>query len=62
ILFLINFIIFKQTNLNKKKISPFQCGFNPISRARLPFKIQFFIITLIFLIFDIKIALLLLLN
>ncbi|KAG5321627.1 NU3M oxidoreductase, partial [Pseudoatta argentina] len=46
-LFLINFII------SKKLI------FNPISRVRLPFRIQFFIISLIFLIFDIEIDLLL---
>ncbi|KAG5335130.1 NU3M oxidoreductase, partial [Acromyrmex heyeri] len=59
ILLLINFFISKKINLNQEKISSFECGFNPLSNARLPFRIQFFIISLIFLIFDIEIALLL---
>ncbi|KAG5337600.1 NU3M oxidoreductase, partial [Acromyrmex heyeri] len=59
ILLLANFFISKKTFLNKEKISPFECGFNPLSNSRLPFRIQFFIISLIFLIFDIEIALLL---
>nr|AWN56123.1 NADH dehydrogenase subunit 3 [Atta sexdens rubropilosa] len=58
-LFLINFLISKKTNLNQEKMSPFECGFNPSSSARLPFSTQFFLISLIFLIFDIEIALLL---
>ncbi|KYN16299.1 NADH-ubiquinone oxidoreductase chain 3, partial [Trachymyrmex cornetzi] len=59
ILLSINLILAKKTNLNLEKISPFECGFNPLSKARIPFRIQFFIINLIFLIFDIEIALLL---
>ncbi|KAG5312916.1 NU3M oxidoreductase, partial [Acromyrmex insinuator] len=39
--------------------SPFEYRFNPLSNVRLPFRTQFFIIRLIFLIFDIEIALLL---
>ncbi|KAG5331670.1 NU3M oxidoreductase, partial [Acromyrmex heyeri] len=41
ILLLINFLISKKINLNKEKISPFECGFNPLSNARLPIRIQF---------------------
>nr|ASY95862.1 NADH dehydrogenase subunit 3 [Atta colombica] len=59
LLFLLNFFISKKTSLNQEKMSPFECGFNPSSSARLPFSTQFFIISLIFLIFDIEIALLL---
>ncbi|KYN33730.1 NADH-ubiquinone oxidoreductase chain 3, partial [Trachymyrmex septentrionalis] len=59
ILLSINFIISKKTYINQEKISPFKCGFNPSSRVRLSFSRQFFIINLIFLIFNIEIALLL---
>ena|SRR5215469_705263 len=58
IIIFINFLISKKILLNREKISPFECGFDPISSNHIPFRIQFFIISLIFLIFDIEITLL----
>ena len=58
ILLTINFLLSKKRYKNREKSSPFECGFDPISNTRIPFRIQFFIIRLIFLIFDIEITLL----
>nr|ACU87781.1 NADH dehydrogenase subunit 3 [Prionochilus olivaceus] len=55
---LLNFWL-AQMNPDSEKLSPYECGFDPLGSARLPFSIRFFLVAILFLLFDLEIALLL---
>ncbi len=41
--------------LQREELTPYECGFEHHSLARIPFSLRYFFLTLIFLIFDLEI-------
>nr|AVC55961.1 NADH dehydrogenase subunit 3 [Ips typographus] len=57
VLTLILNIISKKSFYDREKNSPFEWGFDPKNLARLPFSLHFFLIAIIFIIFDVELTL-----
>lgn len=55
--FLAAWILSFRSNNDREKTAPFECGFDPKNSARIPFSLRFFLLGIIFIVFDIEIVL-----
>lgn len=43
-------------NSDLEKVSPYECGFNPYNDARSTFDVRFYLVAILFIIFDLEVA------
>ena len=55
LLFLLSYIITPQ-KLYQEKVSAYECGFNPFDDARSTFDVRFYLVAILFLIFDLEVS------
>lgn len=49
---------FRRRKDTKELSSPFECGFDPVGRSRVGFSLRFFLVIILFIIFDFETVLL----
>ena len=54
LIYFLSFFFIKKSHINEK-ISAYECGFNPYEDARNQFNIHFYLIAILFIIFDIEV-------
>ncbi|PPR31264.1 MAG: NAD(P)H-quinone oxidoreductase subunit 3 [Alphaproteobacteria bacterium MarineAlpha9_Bin2] len=56
VLFAFSSWIVGEQNPDDEKLSPYECGFEPFEDARVKFDVRFYLIAILFIIFDLEIA------
>ena len=51
----LNFIL-SPKNPDPEKLSPYECGFEPFNDSRMEFDVRFYLVAILFIIFDLEIA------
>jgi NADH:ubiquinone oxidoreductase subunit 3 (subunit A) len=47
---------FSSSLVEKEKISAYECGFNPFDDARNQFDVRFYLVSILFIIFDLEVS------
>jgi NADH-quinone oxidoreductase subunit A len=55
VIVLASFIVARQRP-NSEKLSPYECGFEPFADARSKFDVRFYLVAILFIIFDLEVA------
>lgn len=55
LLFLLSYFLIPQKS-DQEKVSAYECGFNPFDDARATFDVRFYLVAILFLIFDLEIS------
>nr|AGH15584.1 NADH dehydrogenase subunit 3 [Mactra antiquata] len=55
-LMLVSMVLGQRVRRNRDKLVAFECGFDPMSSSRAPFSFRFFVLALLFLIFDVEVV------
>jgi len=51
----VSFLCFSKY-FSSEECSPYECGFEPIGASHVPFCIKFFLLAIIFIVFDVEVA------
>lgn len=55
LLFVLSYLVTPQ-KMDQEKISAYECGFNPFDDARSTFDVRFYLVAILFLIFDLEVS------
>ena len=49
-------VIVARQHPDKEKLSPYECGFDPFEDARIRFDVRYYLVAILFIIFDLEVA------
>ncbi len=56
VLFIVLTTLFAPTKPDAEKLSAYECGFNAFDDARMKFDVRFYLVSILFIIFDLEVA------
>ena len=49
-------LVLGRSDTNAEKLSPYECGFEPFEDSRMKFDVRYYLVAILFIIFDLEIA------